>query len=152
MSEAIAAKVELVHYPHNYPQGTIIIHSADRGLYLLHSGNKALRYDVAIGKSGKAWTGVKQIDGKHVRPAWSPPKEVKRDFPHLPNVIEGGAKNNPMGERALTLSNSEYAIHGTNRPETVGGATSYGCFRMRNPDIIDLFERVNLGAHVIVSV
>jgi lipoprotein-anchoring transpeptidase ErfK/SrfK len=103
-----------------------------------------------VGKPGKQWFGTKAIDGKYVQPAWSPPSEVKRDNPRLPNVIPGGAPNNPMGVAALTLSGGEYAIHGTNRPNSIGTYASYGCIRMYNPDIADLFGRVSVGTPVVV--
>jgi lipoprotein-anchoring transpeptidase ErfK/SrfK len=144
------AEVRRVNYQHGMPLGSILIATRERALYFTESPYTAIRYDVAVGKAGKAWAGMSYVDGKHVRPAWSPPPEVKRDMPNLPHIIQGGAPNNPMGERALTLAGGEYAIHGTNRPETVGRAASYGCFRMRNEEIIDLFERVRVGAMVRV--
>ena len=110
----------------------------------------ALRYRVAVGKPGKQWFGEARIDGKYVRPAWSPPAEVKRDNPRLPDVIPGGAPNNPMGARALTLNLDEYAIHGTNRPSSIGTYASYGCIRMLNEDIVHLYEQVNVGTRVVV--
>ncbi len=91
------------------------------------------------------------MNGKHVEPAWSPPDEVRQDNPKLPDVIPGGAPNNPMGPRALTLSGGEYAIHGTNRPDSIGTFASYGCIRMYNQDIVDLFERVGVGTEVVVT-
>ncbi len=88
----------------------------------------------------------------HIDPAWSPPEEVKQDNPRLPDVIPGGSPANPMGPRDLTLSGGgQYAIHGTNRPHTVGTFASYGCIRMFNEDILDLFERVNVGTEVVVT-
>jgi len=110
----------------------------------------ALRYRVAVGKPGKQWFGEAQIDGKYVRPAWSPPADVKRDNPRLPDVIPGGAPNNPMGARALTLSLDEYAIHGTNRPSSIGTYASYGCIRMLNEDIVHLYDQVSVGTRVVV--
>jgi lipoprotein-anchoring transpeptidase ErfK/SrfK len=93
-----------------------------------------------------------QIDGKYIRPAWSPPADVKRDKPQLPNLIAGGSPRNPMGAAALTLSGGgQYAIHGTNVPGTVGGFVSYGCFRMYNPDVLDLYSRVSVGTSVVVT-
>jgi lipoprotein-anchoring transpeptidase ErfK/SrfK len=81
---------------------------------------------------------------------WSPPPEVKRDKPRLPNFIRGGSPSNPMGAAALTLGGGEYAIHGTNRPGSIGGFVSYGCIRMHNHDVIDLFGRVSVGTPVVV--
>ena len=106
---------------------------------------------VGVGMSGKQWTGTTMIDGKHLRPAWAPPAEVKRDKPSLPAVIPGGTPQNPMGVAAMTLAGTEYAIHGTNKPSSIGGFVSYGCIRMYNADISDLFGRVNVGTTVVVT-
>jgi lipoprotein-anchoring transpeptidase ErfK/SrfK len=104
-----------------------------------------------VGKPGKQWTGATKIDGKYVEPAWSPPREVKRDNPRLPDVIAGGSPHNPMGAAAMTLSGGEYAIHGTNRPNSVGTYASYGCIRMYNQDVVDLYGRVSVGTQVYVT-
>jgi lipoprotein-anchoring transpeptidase ErfK/SrfK len=148
-NKAFAAP-ELVRFAdQRFAPGTIVVKNRERSLYLVHRGGTALRYQVAVGKRGKAWTGQTYITGMHVRPAWSPPAEVKRDLPHLPVVIAGGAPNNPMGVAAMTLAGGEYAIHGTNRPGLIGRAVSYGCIRMRNADIADLFARVGVNTRVI---
>ena len=94
---------------------------------------------------------VTQIDGKYLHPAWSPPADVKHDKPAIPDVIPGGSPHNPMGVAAMTLAGGEYAIHGTNRPSSVGGFVSYGCIRMLNGDISDLYQRVSVGTTVVVS-
>jgi lipoprotein-anchoring transpeptidase ErfK/SrfK len=145
-----ASAIERVYYNADAPVGTIIVSQKERALYLVEGRGTALRYRVAVGKAGKAWRGLSQVDGKHVRPAWMPPQEVIRAIPNIPRYIAGGAHNNPMGERALTLSGGQYAIHGTNRPESIGTAASFGCIRMHNSDIIDLFDRVRVGAQVLV--
>ena len=134
-----------------YQPGEIVVRSHERKLYLVLPQGEALRYPVAVGKPGKQWFGVKEIDGKYVQPAWSPPAEVKHDNPSIPDVIAGGSPHNPMGERALTLTGDAYAIHGTNRPHSVGTFASYGCIRMYNEDIVDLYERVRVGTRVIVT-
>ena len=105
-----------------------------------------MRYPVGVGKSGKQWAGTTTIDGKYRNPAWSPPAEVKRDKPSMPDVIPGGSPRNPMGVAAMTLAGGEYAIHGTNVPGSVGGFVSYGCIRMLNDDITDLYS-ARLGRH-----
>ena len=128
--------------------GTIVVKQRERRLYLGLANGDALRYPVAVGKPGKQWRGTAFVDGKYVNPAWAPPPEVKRAEPGIPDYIAGGAPNNPMGHRALTLTGGQYAIHGTNRPWTVGQAASFGCIRMREADIDDLFERVALGTPV----
>ena len=141
---------EVVPFQAGVSPGTIVIRTAERKLYYVRGDGTALRYRVAVGKPGKQWFGEARIDGKYVRPAWSPPTEVKRDNPRLPDVIPGGAPNNPMGARALTLDLDEYAIHGTNRPGSIGTYASYGCIRMLNEDIVHLYDQVSVGTRVVV--
>lgn len=145
-----AAAAELVGFSdHRFRPGTIVIKNSEKRLYLVLRGKRAIRYKVAVGKPQKAWTGQAQITAKYIRPDWSPSPEVRRDFPHLPDLIRGGAPNNPMGAAAMTLSNGNYAIHGTNRPGSIGRAVSYGCIRMANIDIEDLFQRVGVRTPVV---
>jgi lipoprotein-anchoring transpeptidase ErfK/SrfK len=134
-----------------YYAGTIVIKTSERRLYYVLGDGRAVRYTVGVGRSGKQWFGNSSITGKYLKPAWSPPADVKRDNPRLPNVIPGGTASNPMGAAALTLSGGEYAIHGTNAPGSVGGFVSYGCFRMYNHDVVDLYERVGVGTRVLVE-
>ena len=134
-----------------YSPGTIVVKTNERRLYLILDDGHAMRYPVGVGKSGKQWAGVTRIDGKYRNPAWAPPAEVKHDKPSIPNLIPGGSPKNPMGVAAMTLSGGEYAIHGTNVPGSVGGFVSYGCIRMLNPDITDLFGRVSVGTRVVVT-
>lgn len=141
---------DVVHFD-GYSVGTIVVKTRERKLYLILGHGKALRYPVGVGKTGKIWSGRTFIDGKHRNPAWAPPHEVKRDKPWLPDVIPGGSPKNPMGVAALTLNGGEYAIHGTNVPSSIGGFVSYGCIRMYNRDITDLYGRVNIGTNVIVT-
>src|SRR5215204_107377 len=142
---------EVVPFQAGVQPGTIVVKTHERRLYLVLGDGTAIRYPVAVGRPGKQWQGWSQVNGKHVEPAWTPPDEVRADNPKLPDVIPGGASNNPMGPRALTLSVGEYAIHGTNRPDSIGTFASYGCIRMYNQDIVDLFERVNVGTEVVVT-
>ena len=135
----------------NYSPGTIVVKTNERRLYLILDDGHAVRYPVGVGKSGKQWAGTTRIDGKYRNPAWSPPAEVKRDKPQLPDVIPGGSPRNPMGVAAMTLAGGEYAIHGTNVPGSVGGFVSYGCIRMLNDDITDLYSRVSVGTTVVVT-
>jgi lipoprotein-anchoring transpeptidase ErfK/SrfK len=130
--------------------GTIVVHTHERRLYLVLQAGRALQYRVGVGRLGRQWSGESVIDGKYIRPNWSPPAAVKRDKPGLPDVIASGSPSNPMGEAALTLAGGEYAIHGTNVPKSVGGFVSYGCIRMYNEDIIDLYSRVSVGTPVFV--
>jgi lipoprotein-anchoring transpeptidase ErfK/SrfK len=146
-----ASAREVVPFQESVSPGTIVIKTGERRLYYVRGDGTALRYRVAVGKPGKQWFGEAQIDGKYVRPAWAPPAEVKRDNPRLPDVIPGGSPSNPMGARALTLNLDEYAIHGTNRPGSIGTYASYGCIRMLNEDIVDLYNRVSVGTRVVVT-
>jgi lipoprotein-anchoring transpeptidase ErfK/SrfK len=134
-----------------YASGTIVVKTNERRLYLVVDAQHAIRYPVGVGKAGKQWQGTSRIDGKYVRPAWSPPAEVKRDMPSLPDVIPGGTPQNPMGVAAMTLAGTEYAIHGTNMPGSIGRFVSYGCIRMYNQDVTDLFDRVGVGTTVVVT-
>ena len=130
--------------------GTIVVRTGERRLYYVMGDGRAIRYPVGVGKAGKQWSGTTRIDGKYAKPAWAPPREVKRDKPSLPDVIPGGSPRNPMGVAAMTLSGGEYAIHGTNMPGSVGGFVSYGCIRMFNQDVVDLYSRVSVGTPVMV--
>jgi lipoprotein-anchoring transpeptidase ErfK/SrfK len=131
--------------------GTIVIRTNERRLYYVIGGGQAIRYPVGVGRAGKQWAGTSFIDGMRLKPAWSPPDEVRRDKPSLPAVIPGGSAGNPMGAAALTLSGGQYAIHGTNSPGSIGGFVSYGCIRMYNQDIMDLYQRVHFGTPVMVT-
>ena len=151
MSTTAEARPDMVGFHGDYSPGTIVVKTNERRLYLVLDEGHAVRYPVGVGKAGKQWAGVTRIDGKYRNPAWSPPAEVKHDKPSIPNVIPGGSPQNPMGVAAMTLAGGEYAIHGTNVPGSVGGFVSYGCIRMLNPDITDLYQRVPVGTPVVVT-
>ncbi len=142
---------ETASFLYQYPAGVIVIKHSERKLYLTLGDGRAIRYPVAIGKSGNAWRGQAHIQGKYVRPDWSPPAVVKAAVPSLPNLIPGGSPRNPMGERALTLDRSEIAIHGTTQAmrRSIGTAASFGCIRMLNEDVVDLYDRVSVGTPVV---
>jgi lipoprotein-anchoring transpeptidase ErfK/SrfK len=148
---AAEARPDMVGFRGDYSPGTIVIKTNERRLYLVVDPGHAMRYPVGVGRAGKQWAGTTRIDGKYRNPAWSPPREVKRDKPSMPDVIPGGSPRNPMGVAAMTLSGGEYAIHGTNMPGSVGGFVSYGCIRMLNADISDLYQRVSVGTTVVVA-
>jgi lipoprotein-anchoring transpeptidase ErfK/SrfK len=151
MLGAVAQAREIVAFKTpGYAAGTIVVKTNERRLYYVLGDGKALRYPVGVGRAGKAWAGATTIDGKHIKPAWSPPAEIRRDKPSIPNVIPGGTPQNPMGAAALTLAGGEYAIHGTNAPGSIGGFVSYGCIRMFNQDVLDLYSRVSVGTSVVV--
>jgi lipoprotein-anchoring transpeptidase ErfK/SrfK len=151
-TNAAQARAEIVPVRGSeYSPGTIVIKTSERRLYLILDEGHAMRYPVGVGKAGKQWAGVTRIDGMYRNPAWSPPAEVKHDKPSIPDVIPGGSPRNPMGVAAMTLAGGEYAIHGTNVPGSVGGFVSYGCIRMLNADITDLYSRVSVGTTVVVT-
>jgi lipoprotein-anchoring transpeptidase ErfK/SrfK len=143
---------ERVAFPVAAPAGDIIVSQRERALYLVLGDGTALRYRVAVGKAGKQWSGSTQIVAKFHEVAWSPPRSVKRDRPWIPDVIPAGDPTNPMGARVLSLP-GEYAIHGTTKEmrRSIGTAASYGCIRMLNEDIIDLYDRVRVGTRVTVT-
>lgn len=147
-----AAAREVTAFQPDVPAGTIVIVTHERRLYLVTEPGIAIRYTVGVGKAGKQWQGVSRIDGKYLHPAWSPPADVKRDHPEMPEVIPGGSPRNPMGVAALTLAGDQYAIHGTTQSmrRSVGTFASYGCIRMLNEDVADLYQRVAVGTPVVV--
>jgi len=148
-----AAAREFVHYHSDLSPGSIVVSEHERKLYLVVDQDDAIAYKVAVPKAGKEWSGVVQIEAKYVAPDWTPPEDVKHDHPDLPEVIPGGAPNNPMGDRAMTLSQGRDAIHGTTQKmrKSIGSAASYGCIRMLNEDIDDLYDRVAVGATVVMT-
>jgi lipoprotein-anchoring transpeptidase ErfK/SrfK len=138
-----------VIYPTNYAAGTIIINTAERRLYLILRDGQALRYGIGVGRDGFRWGGIHRISAKKEWPSWNPPAQMLRRRPDLPRHMAGGI-DNPLGARAMYLGSTLYRIHGSNEPETIGQAVSSGCFRMTNEDVTDLYNRVSVGATVIV--
>ena len=145
------ARGEVVQYRADVSPGTIVVSTTERRLYLVLGQGRAMVYPVGVGRAGRQWAGRSMIDSKRVKPAWGPPPDIKREHPEIPDIIPGGSPRNPMGAAALTLSGGEYAIHGTNNPGSIGGYVSYGCIRMYNQDITDLYDRVGVGTPVIVT-
>jgi len=137
-----------------YPTGTIVVGSQERTLDLVISGNRAIRYRIGVGRDGFRWSGVVKVGRKAEWPDWRPPAEMKARAPELPELVPPGPFN-PLGARGIYLyrgkADTLYRIHGTNEQSTVGQFASSGCFRMSNADIIDLYERVRVGATVIVE-
>jgi lipoprotein-anchoring transpeptidase ErfK/SrfK len=136
----------------DYPAGTIVIRAREKKLYYTLGDGTAIRYPVAVAKHGKEWQGTARVNGKYLNPDWMPPPMVKRDHPELPNLIRGGSPGNPMGVAALTLDRDEIAIHGTTNKmrASVGTSASYGCIRMLNEDVSDLYSRVSVGTPVVM--
>ncbi|WP_112663713.1 L,D-transpeptidase [Microvirga flavescens] len=140
---------QTVSYRGNESPGTIIIHTPSRYLYLVQEGGRAIRYGIGVGRPGFEWAGRKTVSAKREWPDWYPPREMLKRRPDLPTHMEGGI-DNPLGARALYLGSTLYRIHGTNEPDTIGHAVSSGCIRMLNRDVIDLYNRVPVGASVVV--
>jgi lipoprotein-anchoring transpeptidase ErfK/SrfK len=141
---------EVVDYPSVRTAGTIVVSTIQRRLYYVLGDGKAVRYGIAVGMEGYAWSGVSTVTAKREWPDWTPtPGELQR-FPNLPRHMAGGP-DNPLGARALYLGDTLYRIHGTNEPWKLGGGVSSGCIRMSNDDIIDLYNRAKIGAPVIVQ-
>ena len=143
---------DIVSVKDSYMPGTIVIHTNERRLYYFVGAGEAIRYPVGVGRVGMQWSGTAFIDGKYIKPAWSAPASIRRDYESLPSVVPSCSSTNPMGAAAMTLSGGgEYAIHGTNAPGTIGGFVSHGCIRMYNEDIMDLYSRVGVGTRVVVT-
>lgn len=140
---------ETVRYETRHKPGTIIVDTQARKLYLVQKEGRALSYGVGVGRPGFTWDGTHRVTRKAEWPGWTPPPEMRKRQPYLPAYMPGGP-NNPLGARALYLGSTLYRIHGTAEANTIGQAVSSGCFRMLNKDVIDLYERVEVGARVVV--
>jgi lipoprotein-anchoring transpeptidase ErfK/SrfK len=141
---------QVVFYRTTQPPGTIIVDTAERHLYLIQGNSRAIRYGVGVGRDGFRWEGLQRIVRKAEWPDWTPPAEMIARQPYLPRFMAGGP-GNPLGARAMYLGTTDYRIHGTNQPNTIGTAVSSGCIRLVNPDVIDLYNRVPVGTLVIVQ-
>jgi len=138
---------QIVAYPASHPAGTIVIDTANTYLYLVIGGGRAMRYGIGVGRDGFTWSGVERITRMAEWPDWHPPADMIRRQPYLPRFVAGGP-GNPLGARALYLGNSQYRIHGTNDPSTIGKAVSSGCIRLTNEDVADLYARARVRANV----
>jgi lipoprotein-anchoring transpeptidase ErfK/SrfK len=141
---------QTVAFEGRYKPGSIVIRTGERRLYLVQGNGTALKYGIGVGRDGFRWYGVKSITRKAEWPGWTPPAQMLKRRPDLPRYMPGGP-DNPLGARALYLGDTLYRIHGSNEPETIGQAVSSGCFRMTNDDVMDLYERVNVGATVYIT-
>jgi lipoprotein-anchoring transpeptidase ErfK/SrfK len=139
----------VVNYPGREAPGTVIIDTANTSLYYVLGQNRAIRYGVGVGREGFTWAGVQTISRKAEWPDWYPPAEMIARQPYLPRFMAGGP-GNPLGARAMYLGGTEYRIHGTNDPSTIGKFVSSGCIRLTNEDVTDLFNRVDVGTRVVV--
>jgi lipoprotein-anchoring transpeptidase ErfK/SrfK len=140
---------QVVPYAGPHAPGTIVIDTPNRFLYLVQDNGTAIRYGIGVGRPGFTWSGEKTVTAKKEWPDWVPPPEMLQRQPDLPTWMAGGPQN-PLGARALYLGSSLYRIHGSNEPWTIGQAVSSGCIRMRNEDVIDLYDRVKVGTKVVV--
>jgi lipoprotein-anchoring transpeptidase ErfK/SrfK len=141
---------ETVQAPNgDHAPGTIIVNTTERRLYLIQDNGTALRYGIGVGRVGFTWAGTTKVVAKKEWPDWTPPAQMLKRRPDLPRHMKGGEEN-PLGARAMYLGASLYRIHGSNEPETIGQAVSSGCFRLTNSDVIDLYNRVKVGAKVVV--
>jgi lipoprotein-anchoring transpeptidase ErfK/SrfK len=138
-----------VDYPTTKAPGSIVIDTPHHYLYLVETGGKAMRYGIGVGRPGFTWSGEHKVSAKKEWPDWVPPKEMLERQPGLPHFMAGGPAN-PLGARAMYLGSTLYRIHGSNEPWTIGHNVSSGCIRLRNADVIDLYERVKVGATVEV--
>ena len=141
---------EHVSYNGPYAPGTIVVSTAERRLYLVLPDHSALKYGIGVGRPGFTWGGELRVSMKKEWPDWTPPAAMLKRRPDLPRHMKGGI-DNPLGARAIYLGSSEYRIHGSNEPDTIGQAVSSGCIRMTNNDVQDLYERVSVGAKVVVQ-
>lgn len=131
------------------PPGSIVVDTPRKFLYFVKGGGRAIRYGIGVGRPGFEWAGVKSVSRKSEWPEWTPPTQMLARRPDLPRHMGGGPAN-PLGARALYLGSSLYRIHGTNEPFTIGQNVSSGCIRMMNEDVVDLYDRVRVGARVVV--
>jgi lipoprotein-anchoring transpeptidase ErfK/SrfK len=141
---------ETVSFPNRHTPGTVVVNTTERRLYYVLDSDKAIRYGIGVGRVGFTWAGTTAVVAKKEWPDWTPPSQMLARRPDLPRFMKGSIEN-PLGARAMYLGSSLYRIHGSNEPETIGQAVSSGCFRMTNDDVVDLYERVRIGAKVVVQ-
>jgi lipoprotein-anchoring transpeptidase ErfK/SrfK len=140
---------QIVNYSGHEASGTVIIDTPNTFLYYVLGNGKAMRYGIGVGREGFTWSGVKTVERKTEWPDWYPPSEMLARQPYLPRMTAGG-QGNPLGARAMYIAGTQYRIHGTNAPSTIGKQVSSGCIRLTNDDVIDLYNRVQVGAKVVV--
>ena len=141
---------QVVEFHSSHPAGSVVIDTSERRLYYVLGNGQAIRYGIGVGREGFQWAGVHHVTTKREWPDWRPPAQMLRRQPYLPRYMPGGP-NNPLGARAMYIGSTLYRIHGSNEPHTIGQAVSSGCIRMTNEDVIDLYERVRVGAKVVVQ-
>lgn len=145
-----AIRKEIVEYQTSQKPGTIVIETDERRLYLVMDDGKAMKYGIGVGRDGFTWSGTHRITRKAEWPGWTPPAQMRKRVPDLPAYMEGGP-DNPLGARALYIGSTLYRVHGTSEPWSIGQAVSSGCIRLTNDDVTDLYERVAVGAKIVVN-
>jgi lipoprotein-anchoring transpeptidase ErfK/SrfK len=142
----------IVQYHRKEAPGSIVVDTDARYLYYVMADNRAIRYGVTVGEDALSWYGIAKVGRKEEWPTWTPTADIKKRM-DVPNFVEGGP-HNPMGARGIYLftgnKDTLFRIHGTNQPEYIGQAISSGCIRLTNEDVIDLYNRVKMGAIVVV--
>ncbi len=141
---------QVVDYETKYKPGTLVIETDERRLYLVLEDGKAMKYGIGVGRDGFTWSGTHRITRKAEWPGWTPPPQMRKRVPDLPAYMPGGP-DNPLGARALYIGSTLYRVHGTSEPWSIGQAVSSGCIRLTNEDVTDLYERVNVGALIVVN-
>lgn len=140
----------IVDFEGSYAPGTIIVETSERRLYFVLDDGKAVKYGIGVGRDGFRWSGTHRISRKAEWPGWTPPPQMRKRVPGLPAYMPGGPEN-PLGARALYIGSTLYRLHGTSEPWSIGQAVSSGCIRLTNEDVVDLYERVKVGARVVVN-
>lgn len=141
---------QIVSYETTHKPGTIVIETSERRLYLVLEDGKAMKYGIGVGRDGFRWSGTHRITRKAEWPGWTPPPAMRKRVPDLPAYMPGGP-DNPLGARALYIGSTLYRVHGTSEPWSIGQAVSSGCIRLTNDDITDLYDRVQVGALIVVK-
>lgn len=147
--EILALRRQEVGFETKEKPGTVIVFTGKRKLYYVLGNNRAMQYGVGVGRDGFTWNGIHTVSNKREWPDWRPPPEMLKRQPGLPRHMKGGP-GNPLGARAMYIGSTIYRIHGTHDPDSVGEADSSGCIRLTNDDVVDLYNRVKIGAKVIV--
>ncbi|MET0530769.1 MAG: L,D-transpeptidase [Microvirga sp.] len=149
-AQASPVQRQVVTYAGRHAPGTIVVSTSERRLWFVLGNGQAVQYGVGVGRPGFTWGGSHSVTMKREWPDWRPPAEMLRRRPDLPRYMKGGPEN-PLGARALYIGSTNYRIHGSNEPETIGEAVSSGCIRMTNEDVTDLYNRAKVGARVVVQ-
>ncbi len=142
---------QTVRFDSSYEPGEIVVSFGDRRLYHVTQRGRAVSYPIGVPRAESRWQGALRVTQKRVDPPWTPTPQMRRENPQLPPTVAGGDPRNPMGARALYLGSTLYRIHGTDAPSTIGQNVSRGCVRMHNAHVIELYERVSVGAKVTAT-